>query len=697
MKSFHLRLEMGDLFPDAGGVGLQQGGDLLQLFLFFLIVIDDRLAGEGLDPAHPGGYSCLGQDLKEGDLPGGFYVSSAAEFPGEISHGYHPDLIPVFFAEESHGSRLLGVLQGHDVGPHRQILPDLFIDQGFHLLDFFLGHGLEMGKVKTQPAGSHQGSLLFYMSAKHRLQGLLQQMGGAVVFLCIQSGSLVYFQLHLLPGGDHAGLHHAHMAVAAAPEMNGILDLEKTVGAPNHAGISLLAAHGGVERRLLYQDGAFFSFHKGILQLRLPGEHRHGRLPGQMVIAHKAGGDGGIDKVIDRGVGAHVIGGLPGVSGPLLLLLHGSGKALLVDGVPLLLEDLPGQIHGETVGIVKAESILSGKDLLPGGSHLLLQVRQDPKSLVDGLVKLLFLIVQHVEDKFLLLLQLRVAVFASLDHGSGQFGEEYPVNAQKPSMAGRPADQTAEHIAPALVGGHDAVGNHKGGGTDVVRDKADGHIVLMVFVVLFAGDLTDFVPQSLDGIHIEDRIHILHYHRQTLQAHAGVDVLLIQLCIVALTVVVKLGKHVVPDFHVAVAVAAHGAVRFPAAVLFSPVIIDLGAGAAGAASVFPEIVFFPEFKDSLRGNADLLVPDLIGLVVLQIDGGIQPVRRQPYHLCQELPGPVDSLSLEIISEGEVAQHLKKSAVAGGFAHVLNIAGADALLTGGDPSSGRDLRSGKIGL
>ena len=231
----------------------------------------------------------------------------------------------------------------------------------------------------------------------------------------------------------------------------------------------------------------------------------------------------------------------------------------------------------------------------------------------------------------------------------------------------------------------------------MICDEADGHIVLVILVVLFAGDLTDFVPQSLDGIHIKDRIHILHYHRQTLQAHACVDVLLIQLCIVALAVVVKLGKHVVPDFHVAVAVAAHGAVRFPAAVLFSPVIIDLGAGAAGAAAVFPEIVFFPEFEDSLRGNADLLVPDLIGLVVLQIDGGIQPVCRQPYHLCQELPGPVDGLSLEIISEGEVAQHLKKSAVAGGFAHVLNIAGADALLTGGDPSSGRDLRSGKIGL
>ena len=39
--------------------------------------------------------------------------------------------------------------------------------------------------------------------------------------------------------------------------------------------------------------------------------------------------------------------------------------------------------------------------------------------------------------------------------------------------------------------------------------------------------------------------------------------------------------------------------------------------------------------------------------------------------------------LEIIAEGEVAQHLKVGAVPGGLADILNVAGADAFLAGAD--------------
>ena len=58
----------------------------------------------------------------------------------------------------------------------------------------------------------------------------------------------------------------------------------------------------------------------------------------------------------------------------------------------------------------------------------------------------------------------------------------------------------------------------------------------------------------------------------------------------AVAVVVELGEHVVPDLDVPVAVAAHGAAGLAAAVLRSTVIVDLGAGAAGAGAVLPEVV-----------------------------------------------------------------------------------------------------------
>lgn len=99
----------------------------------------------------------------------------------------------------------------------------------------------------------------------------------------------------------------------------------------------------------------------------------------------------------------------------------------------------------------------------------------------------------------------------------------------------------------------------------------------------------------------------------------------------------------------------------------------------------------------IRRNTDLLVPDLKGLVILLVDRGVQPVGIQPNHLGQELPAPCNGLVLEIVTEGEIAQHLKIGAVAGSLADVLDVAGADALLAGADPAAGRLYFTGEIGL
>ena len=112
--------------------------------------------------------------------------------------------------------------------------------------------------------------------------------------------------------------------------------------------------------------------------------------------------------------------------------------------------------------------------------------------------------------------------------------------------------------------------------------------------------------------------------------------------------------------------------------------------------MLPEVVLLAELEDPILGDADFIPPDGEGLIVgggglvAGEHGGIQPVRLQthPFGRGQELPGPVDRVPLEVVSEGEVAQHLEVGAVAGGLAHVLNVTGADALLTGADPAAGR---------
>ena len=121
--------------------------------------------------------------------------------------------------------------------------------------------------------------------------------------------------------------------------------------------------------------------------------------------------------------------------------------------------------------------------------------------------------------------------------------------------------------------------------------------------------------------------------------------------------------------------------------------------------MLPEVVRLAELEDPVLGNTDLLMPDAEGLIVgggglvAGKHGGIQTVGVQTHPLGagQEFPRPVDSLVLEVIAEREVAQHLKIGAVAGSVADVLNIAGTDALLAGGDPVTGRLLLAGEVGL
>ena len=261
-------------------------------------------------------------------------------------------------------------------------------------------------------------------------------------------------------------------------------------------------------------------------------------------------------------------------------------------------------------------------------------------------------------------------------------------------MTSRTAEQTAQNVAASLVGRNNAVADHHDGGTDVVGDYAERDIGLIVLTVALSGNTGDMIGDIADGIDVKQRVDILHDTGQTLQTHAGVDVLLLEFGIVVVTVVVKLGEYVVPDLHIAVAVATDGAARLAAAILLAAVVVDLRARTARTGAVLPEVVLLAEAEDAVFRNADILVPDLKCLVVLDIDRRIQTVRRNAHDLGQELPAPGNRFLLEVVAEREVAQHLKIGAVACGLADVLDVAGTDALLAGRDAVTRRLLLSGK---
>ena len=307
---------------------------------------------------------------------------------------------------------------------------------------------------------------------------------------------------------------------------------------------------------------------------------------------------------------------------------------------------------------------------------------QDVQASVDGAAEAQLLGADDLLDIGFVLTQLGVAGLAGLDDSVDQLGQERTVDAQHAAMAGSAAQQTAHNVAAALVGGQDAVGCHKDGGTDVVGDDADGDVVLFILFILLAGDALHMVQHGGNGVDLEQVVDILHNDGQTLQAHAGIDVGLGQQFIVALAVSIVLAEDQVPDLHEAVAITADATGGFAAAVLQATVIVDLRAGAAGTRAMLPEVILFAQADHVVLGDADGLGPDVVGLIVVLIDGDIQLIGGDLQFFGQEFPGPGNDFLLKVILEAEVAQHLKEAAMAGGDADALNIRCTDALLAGG---------------
>ena len=114
------------------------------------------------------------------------------------------------------------------------------------------------------------------------------------------------------------------------------------------------------------------------------------------------------------------------------------------------------------------------------------------------------------------------------------------------------------------------------------------------------------------------------------------------------------------------------------------VVEDLGAGAArtGVAHL-PEIVRGRDADDLRLGQAGDLPPEIERLIVLGKDGDEELVLGQAELLGDQLPGELDRDVLEIVAEGEVAEHLEEGVVPGGVADIVEVivlaAGAHAFL------------------
>ena len=270
------------------------------------------------------------------------------------------------------------------------------------------------------------------------------------------------------------------------------------------------------------------------------------------------------------------------------------------------------------------------------------------------------------------------------DEGGDEAVHHRVLGAEQVGVAHGAAHDPAEDVAAALVGGEDAVGDEEGGRAQVVGDDA------VVDAAGAVGGAVGGVGRGLDqGAHqvgVVVVVDALKYGANTLEAHAGVDRRAGQVVAGAVAMLFVLHEDEVPDLDEAVAVFFGGAGG--AAGDFGAVVVeDLGAGAAGAGGAHhPEVVGGGDADDALVGEAGDLLPQVGGGVVVVVDGDEELVLRQAVLAGEQLPGVGDRLFLEVVAEGEVAEHLEEGVVAGRIADVVEVvvlaAGAYAFLAGG---------------
>ena len=101
---------------------------------------------------------------------------------------------------------------------------------------------------------------------------------------------------------------------------------------------------------------------------------------------------------------------------------------------------------------------------------------------------------------------------------------------------------------------------------------------------------------------------------------------MLQLGVIAVTVVVKLGEYIVPYLHVTVTLAAYRTSRFAAAVFLTAVIVDLRTRTTRTSAMLPEVILSAKAENTLCRNTHLFVPDIKCLVIALEHRRIEAIR-----------------------------------------------------------------------
>ena len=224
--------------------------------------------------------------------------------------------------------------------------------------------------------------------------------------------------------------------------------------------------------------------------------------------------------------------------------------------------------------------------------------------------------------------------------------------------------------------------------------------------------LSDEIDERLKQVRLEDVGLALQDVADPIQAHSGVDGGALQRHQDAISdpacdcfggrwraaqvaTLVVLRQHEIPELCEAIAVVGV-AVRLAASRIAAAVPPDLGVWTARPATQAPPVV--SQASDVLGRDPGPGRPDLECLVVRRVDRDTQPINRHMEALDDQLPRQGDRSFLEVRpGGGEVPEHFKECGVPVGLAHLLDIAGAQALLRAREAGRGRLAKAQVVGL
>ncbi len=225
----------------------------------------------------------------------------------------------------------------------------------------------------------------------------------------------------------------------------------------------------------------------------------------------------------------------------------------------------------------------------------------------------------------------------------------------------------------------------------------------LVLAVVAAGERLAELDERTEVVGLVDRRNVLEDRRKPVEAEPGVDVAARQRCEGAVVMELVLHEDEVPELEEALGVVA-GTVAGRAESL-AAVVVELRARPAWSARPgLPEVVLSSELDDPLVRDADrmpaldrLLVRPEAELRVSAEDGHPDALRGEAPAAGRQLERPVDGLALEVVAEGEVAEHLEERQVTRRHPDVLDVDRSKALLARGEARMRRPLLAAEVGL